>query len=468
MAEKKILNYQDLWSSKTVHVDELLLDPLNIRLEKQNFTQDEIINDLFANEDAMQILRNIYENGYYPDEPPVVVKEKQKFYVIDGNRRVVSLKAMLKPGIASDDFANRIRKMMKNFMPIGKIEVRVATNREDAQKYLAAKHTKNTRRPWSALRRAYFYYAQKEKGQTVEKLIERYKGVNIPRYIRMHEMHHIAMSLEDISDEIRKKVSNKRSFQVSTLERFYSDPYVQDWLNIEFNSVTGEVKVPKTGAFDKVYSRVITDIVEKIATSRKQLQTEKTRKIYVDGVIREILDGEKVKKSNVSGAEKFKEKKIPGKAVKSRLIPSNILSTLDCSGVDRVLWELQNIEYIRFPNASADTLRTFLEIVLKDYLKKTQRLPNPRRNGGYIYLEDVLTKMEQELQGDTRNRGLVQVIQELKQSKWYLDSINHNPDVFAVDYRVEEAWDQMKPLIEYVFKDYKYRQEQQKKNENSN
>ena len=159
MAEKKILNYQDLWSSKAIHVDELLLDPLNIRLEKQNCTQDEIINDLFANEDAMQILQNIYENGYYPDEPPVVVQEKRKFYVIDGNRRVVSLKAMIKPGITPDNFANRIRKMMKSFTPISKVEVRVATNREDAQKYLAAKHTKNTRRPWTALRRAYFYYA---------------------------------------------------------------------------------------------------------------------------------------------------------------------------------------------------------------------------------------------------------------------------------------------------------------------
>lgn len=467
MVEKKILNYQDLWSSKIVRVDELLLDPLNIRLENRNLTQEEIINDLFANEDAMQILQNIYENGYYPDEPPVVVKEKQKFYVIDGNRRVVSLKAMLRPGIAPKDFTSRISKMMKNFTPISQIEVRVATNREDAQKYLAAKHTKNTRRPWSALRRAYFYYAQKEGGQTVDKLIERYKGVDIPRYIKMYEMHHIAMSLDGVSDETRKKIFNKRSFQISTLERFYSDPYVQDWLNIEFDSVTGEVRVPKTKAFDKVYSCVITDIVEKIATSRKQLETEKSRKIYIEGVIREILGGEKVKKSNISVAEKFKERKITGKVVKTRLVPSNILSTLDCSGISRVLWELQNIEYKRFPNASADTLRTFLEIVLKDYLKKTQRLPNPRRNGGYIYLEDVLNKMEQELRGDTQNRGLVQVIQELKQSKWYLDSINHNPDVFAVDYRVEEAWDQMKPLVEYVFRDYKQRQEQQK-NENSN
>ena len=458
--KKQIINYQELWNSKTVKVDELLLDPLNIRLEKQGWTQEEIINDLFVNEDAIQILSNIYENGYYPDEPPVVVEEKKKFYVLDGNRRVVSLKAMLTPGITPKDFANKIIKMMRDFSPINKIEVRVATSREAAQEYLAAKHTKNTRRPWSALRRAYFYYAQKENGQTVEKLIERYKNVDIPKYIKMYEMHHIAMSVDGISDEIRKKVQNKRSFPITTLERFYNDAYVQDWLNIEFNSKTGEVRVPKTKAFDSVYSRVITDIVEKIATSRKQLQDERSRKNYIDEVFKEVLDGQKVKRNNFSGADKFKEKKNIVNSTKAKLIPANILSTLECYGIDKLLWELQNIEYKRFPNASADTLRTFLEVVLKDYLKKTSRLPSPRRQGSYIYLEDVLVKIEQEFQNDSQNRGLVQVVQELRNSKWYLESINHNPDVIAVDYRVEEAWKQMKPLIEYVFKDFKKRQEQ--------
>lgn len=459
--KKQIVNYQDLWDSKTVRVDELLLDPLNIRLDKQgSWTQEEIINDLFVNENALQILNNIYENGYYPDEPPVVVEEKKKFYVIDGNRRVVSLKAMLTPGISPKDFFSKITKMMKDFNPISKIEVRVATSREDVQEYLAAKHTKNTRRPWSALRRAYFYYAQKENGQTVEKLMERYKGVDIPKYIRMYEMHHIAMSLNGISDETRKKVSNKRSFQITTLERFYGDSYTQDWLSIEFNPKTGEVRVPKTKTFDKVYSRVITDITEKIATSRKQLQNERSRKNYIDGIIRDILDGQKVKKINFSKAEKFKEKKNSGSTLRAKLIPSNILSTLDCYGIDKVLWELQNIEYKRFPNASADTLRTFLEIVLKDYLKKTERFPPPKRVGAYVFLEDVLVKIEEELKKDILNRGLVHVVQELKKSKWYLDNINHNPDIIAVDYRVEEAWKQMKPLIEYVFNDFRKRQEQ--------
>ena len=57
------------------------------------------------------------------------------------------------------------------------------------------------------------------------------------------------------------------------------------------------------------------------------------------------------------------------------------------------------------------------------------------------------------------NHQLVQVITEIENNKWYLDSINHNPDVFAVGDRVKAAWDQIHPLIKYVFDNYKNKTE---------
>ena len=120
------------------------------------------------------------------------------------------------------------------------------------------------------------------------------------------------------------------------------------------------------------------------------------------------------------------------------------------------MWELQTIDYAKFPNASADTLRTFLEIVLKKYLEEIGSLPASKKPGGYIFLGDVLTKMKSDL-NTAKNHKLVQVINEIEKNKWYLDSINHNPDVFAVEGRVKDAWDQIQPLIKFVFDDYKKR-----------
>lgn len=456
MRKKQIINYQEKWKEQKIKVDDLVLDPKNIRLGTEYSSPDEIINDLFINEDAMDILENITQNGYFPDEPPVVVKEKGEFVVLEGNRRVVSLKAMISPGIAPARFISRIQKLMKNLSPITLVTVHVATSRDEAMEYLAAKHTKTTRKPWSPLRRAYFYYAQKENGQSVEKLIERYKGVDIPDYIKMHEMHNVALSLKNISEDTRKKVANKSTFNISTLERFYSDKYVQEKIGIDFDKKTGEAVIPSSTDFDKVYSRVIADIASGIATSRKELSKDQDRKKYINSVIQEVLDGKDISKRGKKSASSFRPSK-PATGSQKGLIPKSYEDTLNAPGVGRVLWELQNIDYAKFPNATADLLRTFLEITLKKYLQEIGSMP-ARSAGKYIYLANVLQKMKSDLQKAV-NPGLAQVISEIENNKWYLDSINHNPDVFAVEGRVKDAWDQILPLIKFIFDDYKKRTE---------
>lgn len=451
--KKQIINYQDKWKEQKIEVNQLELDPKNIRLGVTYNSQGEIINDLFINEAAMNILENIAEIGYFPDEPPVVVKEGRKFIVLEGNRRVASLKAMIDPNIAPPTYSARIEKLMKNRIAIKKVTVHIATSRDEAMEYLAAKHTKTTRKPWSALRRAYFYYAQKEQGQSVQKLIDRYKGVDIAGYIKMHEMHNVALALAGISDETRKKVANTGTFNISTLERFYNDKYVQEAVGIEF-AKTGEATVPDTPSFDKVYSRVINDIVAGIATSRKELAKDDDRKRYIDSVVSEVLDGHAISKTKKKAASAFKKASTRAKKQKG-LIPSTLINTLESPGVGRVVWELQNIDYAKFPNAAADLLRTFLEITLKKYLSEIGSFRGSSE-GKFITLGSVLSKIKSELT-KAGNHQLVQVVNEIENNKWYLDTINHNPDVFAVENRVKDAWDQIDPLIRFVFNDYNQR-----------
>jgi hypothetical protein len=256
---------------------------------------------------------------------------------------------------------------------------------------------------------------------------------------------------------VRKKISNKGIFNISTLERFYLDKYIQDKTGIIFDKITGEVNVPNTLDFDKVYSRVITDIATGIATSRKELSKELDRQKYIDSVIREVLEGKELNKGKNKPATAFKEKRLVAQRQKG-LISKKIESNLDSPGIDRVLWELQNIDYTKFPNATADTLRTFLEIVLKKYLEQIKSLPSSK-NGGFISLSHVLGKMKTDL-NKILNHRIVQVINEIEKNKWYLDSINHNPDVFATKDRVKDAWDQIYPLIKFIFDDYQQRLEE--------
>ena len=446
---KKIINLQDEWKEKEININLLLLDEENIRLDITNKTQDIVITDLFANEEAMQILESIYKNGLFPDEIPVVIRQNKKYIVIDGNRRVASLKAMLSPGITPKRFQQKIEKMMDGYIPIETIKVIIAPSRQKANQYLAAKHTKTTRRPWSALRRAYFYYAQKESGTNIEKLIERYENKDISRYIRMYEMQQIALSLNNISDYVRQNVSSK-NFEITTLERLYNDKYVQQKLGIDFNQTTGQVSAPQNDAFDDAYSKIITDIVDGTITSRKEIKDPADRKIYIDNLIeKRISSKEKV------GVDKFNPKKIKDDLQKF-LIPNTIISSLDSPAIDRVIKELQTINYRKFPNLSADALRSILEAVLKKYFDRIGNSIPKKKGATFIYLKDVLSHAKKYFD-DNGNQEMKQVIDQIEKNKEFLEMINHNPSIFSTPDKTKDSWDIMQELFIFVFNDVKQR-----------
>ncbi|MCK4325823.1 hypothetical protein KAW55_03635, partial [bacterium] len=379
--KKKLINYQQEWKQITLPIASLLLDPENIRLETGLKTQDEIVRDLFVNEKAMQVLLSIYENGFFPDKSPVVVKENKNWIVFEGNRRVVSLQAMINPIHVPRKYKEQIRKLMLERSPIVSITVRVAPNREAAMQYLAAKHTKNTKRPWSALRRAYFYYAQKEKGKSVQSLVKRYKGVDIPKYIKMYEMHHVATSLPNISEEVRTKLNNKRSFDITTLERLYSDKYVQEKLGLQFDSKTGEVAVPKSEKFNAIYSRIITDIADKIITSRKRISDSTGRKEYIDDII-----PQKLRCSEKAMSKTFKP--IKTKKIRNKLDTKGIVFRVSYPAIERMYIEIENINISNLPNAAHDLLRSFLECSLKAFFEVHDI--TIKKTGEYTFLKDAL------------------------------------------------------------------------------
>lgn len=445
MKKKQIINLQNDWPAKELLLHQLLLDEENIRLDLKTKTQDAVIADLFVNEKAMQILESIHKNGLFPDEIPVVIKQKAKYVIIDGNRRTVALKAMATPGIAPKQYQQRIKKLMASYLPIEKIKVVVAPGRKEAEKYLAAKHTKTTRRPWSALRRAYFYYAQKESGTNVETLIERYENNDIPRYIRMYEMQQVALSLSGISDDVRQRVSSK-DFEISTLERLYLDKYVQEQLGISFDTITGQVSAPRNEAFDQAYSKIITDIVDGRITSREKIKSSEDREKYIDTVITSpISSGVRV------GVEKFTPKKV--KVGKKSLIPKSVVPTLDGAAIERVIEELQSVNYRKFPNLSADALRSMLEAVLKKYFDRIGK-PVPKKKGKkYIYLQDALNHAKKYFVVEGNNE-MKQIIERIEANKNFLEMINHNPSVFSTGDEAKDAWDRMSELIIFIFDDF--------------
>lgn len=448
------------WPITEYSINSIYLDTKNIRQPITDTAQDAILQDLFSNEDAFEIVKSIVQYGLFPDEFPIVVKEKNKLVVIEGNRRLAALKALDNPERVPF-FKDRIKSL--KYPKIQKIRAVLAPSREKALQLIANKHTNNLRRPWQPLRQAYFYKSQIENGKTIEQLRTEYPGHNITKFIKMLEAHHLAKSITYENDIVTLMVHDERKFPITNLERMYDDPYVTDYLGFGFET-TGKVKGKvKSDDFKKPYKRIVEDIALNQLNSRNT-NTKEQRQKYIDTLPPELKPN-KVNKGSFT-ISSFKETKVDkeelGKKVKSikkqkGLIPSYIPFKLEHSSLREIYEELRRIPVKDFANATHDLLRSFLECTLVCYLKETKEYKLVEKNSKHNpKLDEMLTFILSDKCTSIDDSSLKQVIEHIKShytqaySLVRLNMINHNETWVSTEKEVRTAWSKIEPLMKYL------------------
>lgn len=443
------------WKTDTVKVVNVELDPKNVRLDIDSPSQDAIIQDLFKNEDAMQIVESIAQNGFFNQELPIITKEDGKWVVLEGNRRFSALKAILNPKLVPqrEEKLKALIKEMGDTSGLTEIEVKVAPDRESASKVIASIHTLKTRRGWSPLRQAHFYYAQiAEGGKTVEQLQEEYKNVDIPTFVKRWEIHNAAKAVNYDDEELQRNVASKK-FPISTMERLYDNPEFMKLAKMSFDEYGQLTITASDEEREKLFKKVISDIYDKkIDTRVLNKKDSDSYKQYMDEIKGlDIKGGSPAKK-----ASSLKEQPIP-KATKTSygVVPQDITCTINYPAVKRVLAELQTLNYHKYPNATHDLLRSFLECSLKAYFEHKGIAVSQK--GKFVQLQDVLITAETHFQ--TEKKMLVQPIKKLldnnsqnlyMHSSDSMNAVNHNPTVFSKPSDVKDAWDNIENLIRYV------------------
>jgi hypothetical protein len=141
-------------------VDQLRLWPDNPRLnptEKHLYLSD-YVEDLIS-EDAekkhfFKLVISIAEDGFVPADPVVVWKDadNEKYYVAEGNRRLVALKLLRHPDKAPKSIRSFIRLQSQKIsaLDIEKILVNVAPTFDEAEWYINQRNSASSlQRSWS-------------------------------------------------------------------------------------------------------------------------------------------------------------------------------------------------------------------------------------------------------------------------------------------------------------------------------
>ena len=83
---------------------DLHFDRRNPRLAEYGITDstsdEDILSILWDAMDVMELVQSIAASGYFQHEPLIVTVEDEKYIVIEGNRRLAAVKALMDPALA--------------------------------------------------------------------------------------------------------------------------------------------------------------------------------------------------------------------------------------------------------------------------------------------------------------------------------------------------------------------------------
>ena len=480
------MSYHD-WPERKLSVNSLRLDSLNPRIPTidQGLDQRDLIADLVMSDKVYELAKNFVENGYYPVESLIVIKDNlNRFVVIEGNRRLAALKLLLKPEKAPKEDVPKFRALSNRIDvdTIRKVKVIIAPSREEAVPIIISKHTQVQIREWSPITKGRYYQNLLNKGFSISDLSSEYNILTseIIRALRLYQFYLLACSLE-LPEEIAEIVQDPRKFEITTLERLYGSKDVKNFLGISFeqDEIIGHIEEKE---FRKAFTKIVTDIATGKIKAR-DIYHNQDRIAYLESIqeikpdpnktghfsTKEMFppskgEGQEVKQSLDTGAKRKpsrRKKKLIG------LIPAHIVCDVNNQRINYIFEELQRIEVAKFANATAILFRVFLETSLSHYLDRTGHLE--------LLIQDVKIKRGKNLPSDwhptlpqmlkylvqddvglIKNGNLLKVLNKFisqNDKLFSVDTLNlfvHNEYFIPTEDKLRDFWYQLEGLFQII------------------
>lgn len=236
------------WESFEYKVSTLQLDVDNprIRYSKENLNQTQIMRLLIENEKIYDLAKKISEEGYFVGEEPIICIENNKKVVLEGNRRVASLKLLQNPKkFLSTTKANVLLKnIVENKIPIDdyKIRCHIAPNRLQANPIIYERHKGDAVKRWETGNQYSFVADMYLKdGLSVDDIcdvLNETRG-NVLKTIKVYNLFkegQIIMEKEGVH-------INTDNFNLTNLERFFNVEEARHFLGVSFNNDNGDITI---------------------------------------------------------------------------------------------------------------------------------------------------------------------------------------------------------------------------------
>jgi len=271
------MNNYDWLDRKTPRsVDQLRLWPENPRLTpgEQHYSLSEYTEDLTL-EDAekinfFELAKAIVKQGFIPFDPIIVWQnlENEKFYVAEGNRRILILKLLRFPNKAPRQYRGFFRNLSSQIdrESIGKVMVNVAPSFEDSIWYINQRNNNSSlQRSWGRVQQQRWVsdlYVKYEGDIDIIKDVTHMSQGDLESIIRILKIKDF-VSEPQVSTLLESDVQEKavsRNFPVTILERLLANPTVREKWGIQYDGINVNITSNKN-SFYHLFAEVIKRIV---------------------------------------------------------------------------------------------------------------------------------------------------------------------------------------------------------------
>ena len=368
---------------KTIKLTSLFVNTENYRFEPLT-SQKEAIDKMVEDQgDKLYFLvDDIVTNGLSPVDLIIVTpnEDNNKYIVLEGNRRITSLKLLNNPTLVDDKYVSLRKKCQKlqkenpnAISELKNITCAVFENPTEADIWIKRKHSGELNGigtvTWNAQQKQRF--EEKTEGKS-----------SIPLQIIT-----LLKSQENVSDTIKDSLSK---LNITNLQRLMSDPYVREHLGLGINNGTLVSKV-EVSEVVKGLIKVVTDILNPEFKVSEIYNREK-RKQYIDNFdtnqkpdlsneaseqwsVQDIVNN---KGPVLINSEPREIKKTNNKKAGNRagLVPKTLILHINNPKINKIFEELKQVQVKTCPNASSVLLRVFLELSVDAYLERYDLVKN--------------------------------------------------------------------------------------------
>ena len=440
---------------------------------------EDIIQEDSDKKNFLDLLRSIAKSGFIPADPIVVWQnpEDGRYYVAEGNRRVLALKLLRDPGKAPRDIRGTVKSLSRTWQRIDKIQVNIAPSFEDAEWYISQRNsTSSIQRKWSRLQQMRWVESLYEKyADDLDTLIEKTNLSlgEIETFIRTIRLLNLVNEEEVKSKLTPTEYSDATShtFPITIFERFFNIAKVhEDWgFDYEGTTITFKNKAGFLAAFTEVIKRIVSsnpsvkldtrnvsaDRIDDLLASLPKVNLEDSDPYKVGAKGEPEAEPEPEPEPQPEPRPSHKEQK--GNVYRNKLILSFYQLNTSEARLSQLFYELKRLSVNSYVSVCAAAVRVFLDLSIVDFIQ-SESLEDDMRSRFHHELRQIPLKTRIDyLSKNSKLKDNNKVLKVLKglindEATYNLDILNgyiHSKDTdYLNKVYLNSFWDHIFPLLQ--------------------